>query len=114
VISDPAARFENLVGSHLLKWANFLTDTQGHAIELRYFRDIDGREVDFVLTHDGRAIGFIECKWADAEVSPALRYLKQRFPDVPTWQLSAVGTKDFETAEGIRVAPASVLLSQLV
>jgi predicted AAA+ superfamily ATPase len=114
VVSDPAARFENLVASHLLKWANYLTDTQGHAIELRYFRDIDGREVDFVLVQDGRAIGFVECKWGDAEVSPSLRYLRNRFPKVPAWQLSAVGSKDYETADGIRVAPAGVLLSQLV
>jgi len=47
-------------------------------------------------------------------VSPSLRYLRQRFPDVPAWQISAVGKKDFETADGIRVAPAPVLLTQLV
>ena len=56
----------------------------------------------------------VECKWGDAEVSSALRYLRQRLPDVPAWQVSAVGTKDFETVEGIRVAPAARLLSQLV
>ena len=114
VVSDPSARFENLVASHLLKWAHYQLDTQGHAIELRYYRDIDGREVDFVLAHSGRAIGFVECKWGDAGVSSSLRYLRQRFPEVPAWQLSAVGTKDFETPDGIRVAPAGVLLSQLV
>lgn len=114
VVEDRAARFENLVAAHLLKWANYQVDTQGHAIELRYYRDIDGREVDFVLTHSSRAIGFVECKWDDAEVSPSLRYLRQRFPDVPAWQVSAVGTKDFETPDGIRVAPAGVLLSELV
>jgi len=114
VIADPGARFENLVASHLLKWAHYQVDTQGRAVELRYYRDIDGREVDFVLTEAGRAIGLVECKWDDAEVSPSLRYLAQRFPGVPAWQVSAVGRKDFETAGGIRVAPAHQLLSQLV
>lgn len=114
VVADPAARFENLVASHLLKWTQFQLDTQGRAVELRYYRDIDGREVDFVLTDQGRPIGFVECKQDDAEVSPSLRYLRQRFPDVPAWQISAVGKKDFETADGIRVAPAPVLLTQLV
>ena len=89
-------------------------DTQGRVIELRYFRDIDGREVDFVLTDQGKAIGFVECKWEDAEASSSLRYLRQRFPSVPAWQISAVGKKDFETADGIRVAPGVVLLRQLV
>ena len=114
VVGNPAARFENLVASHLLKWAHYQADTQGHAIELRYFRDIDGREVDFVLVHEAQPIGFVECKLGDAEVSPSLRYLRQRFPKVPAWQLSAEGSKDFETADGIRVAPGGVLLSQLV
>ena len=81
---------------------------------MRYFRDIDGREVDFVLVHDVHPIGFVECKWGDAEVSPWLRHLRRRFPKVPAWQLSAVGKKDFETPDRIRVAPAGVLLSQLV
>jgi hypothetical protein len=114
VVADPAARFENLVASHLLKWAHYQADTQGRAVELRYFRDIDGREVDFVLTEQGKPVGMVECKWGDAEVSPSLRYLRQRFPGVPAWQLSATGTKDFETVEGIRVAPGATLLSQLV
>jgi len=47
-------------------------------------------------------------------VSPSLRYLRQRFSEVPAWQLSAIGKKDFETADGIRVAPAGALLSQPV
>jgi len=114
VVPDMAARFENLVASHLLKWAHYQVDTQGRAVELRYFRDIDGREVDFVLTEDGVPVGFVECKWGDTDVSPSLRYLSQRFPGVPAWQVSAVGNKDFETPGGIRVAPAAVLLSQLV
>jgi predicted AAA+ superfamily ATPase len=114
VVADPAARFENLVASHLLKWAQFQADTQGRAVELRYYRDIDGREVDFVLTDHAKPIGFVECKQDDAEVSPSLRYLQQRFPGVPAWQISAGGRKDFETAGGIRVAPAPVLLTQLV
>jgi predicted AAA+ superfamily ATPase len=114
VVPDMAARFENLVASHLLKWAQFQVDTQGREVELRYFRDVDGREVDFVLTDRGVPVGLVECKWSDAEVSPSLRYLSRRFPGVPAWQVSAVGKRDFETAEGIRVAPASALLSQLV
>jgi predicted AAA+ superfamily ATPase len=113
-VVEPAARFENLVASHLLKWAHYQLDMQGRAVELRYFRDVDGREVDFVLTDHGKPIAFVECKWDDAEVSPSLRYVQQRFTGVPAWQISAVGKKDFETADGIRVAPAVKLLSQLV
>jgi predicted AAA+ superfamily ATPase len=114
VVADQAARFENLVASHLLKWVHYQVDTQGRNVELRFYRDIDGREVDFVLTDAGQPVGFVECKWEDADVAPSLRYLRARFPQVPAWQISAAGSKDFETADGIRVAPARVLLGQLV
>jgi len=64
-VQDPPPRFENLVASHLLKWLHHEQDVQGRDLELRYFRDIDGREVDFVVT-EGRALVLaVECKWAD-------------------------------------------------
>lgn len=114
VVAEPSARFENLVAAHLLKWTEYQVDTQGHPCELRYFRDIDGREVDFVLTASGKPIGFVECKVGDAPVSAGLRYLVARFPAVPAWQVSPAGTKDYLSAEGIRVCPAHILLRQLV
>ena len=57
---------------------------------------------------------FVEAKWSDAPVERGLRYLKERFPDVPAWQIAATGTKDYVDASGIRVAPALALLSTLV
>ena len=54
-----------------------------------------------------------EAKWSDTAVDRGLRYLKRRFPDAEAWQLSATGTKDVQTPEGIRLAPAPILLSRL-
>jgi len=39
-----------------------LQDTEGGDIELRYFRDEDRREVDFVIVEDGKPLHFVECK----------------------------------------------------
>jgi hypothetical protein len=64
-------RFENLVAAHLLKWVHHQQDTGGRDVELRYFRDVDGREVDFVLVERGRPLRLVECKWDDAPVDPA-------------------------------------------
>jgi predicted AAA+ superfamily ATPase len=114
LVSEAAARFENLIAVHLLKWAEYQADTQGRSCVLRYFRDIDGREVDFVLTDNDKPIGFVECKLSDAPVSGGLKYLAARFPGVPAWQVSATGAKDYLSAEGIRVCPAQALLRQLV
>ena len=113
-VADDAARFENLVAAHLLKWVHFQIDTEGRELELRYFRDIDGREVDFVVVEHRKPILMVECKWADAARAPGLHYLKERFPRCEAWQVSARGVKDYETPEGLRVAPAGVFLRGLV
>ena len=114
LIPDRAARFENLVASHLLKWTNFRTDTEGCLTELRYFRDIERREVDFVVVEDGAPVLLVECKSSDREASLPLKYLKRRFPDADAWQVSAFGERDYVTREGIRVAPALALLNGLL
>ena len=112
VPADPA-RFENLVACHLLKWVHYQQDAFGRDLELRYFRDTDGREVDFVVVEGRTPTLFVECKWSDTDVDRGVRYLKARFPKAGAWQISAIGTKDFVTPDGIRVAPALRLLSDL-
>lgn len=114
VVKEPSFRFENLVAVHLLKWVHFEMDARGRDLELRYFRDIDGREVDFVITEDDKPIYFIECKWSYSEVSKSLRYMKTRFPKSQAWQISFDGTKDYQTPEGIRIAPALKLLDGFI
>ncbi len=114
LVTEPGARFENLVASHLLKWVEFQVDTQGRALELRYFRDIDGREVDFVIVEGTQMIAMVECKLGDEPVGTALRYLRARFANAACWQISAHGQRDYVSAEGVRVAPAALLLRELV
>lgn len=114
LVPGDAARFENLVACHLLKWVHFQQDTLGWDVDLRYFRDTDGREVDFVVVDGRTPVRLIECKLGDAEVDRNLRYLKAKFPKADAWQISATGTKDYVTPEGIRVAPALTLLRTLV
>jgi uncharacterized protein len=113
LVPNNAARFENLVASHLLKWVHFENDALGKDLELRYFRDRDGREVDFVVVEGKSVRLLVEAKWDDAPVDRGLRYLKERYPAADAWQVSATGTRDFVTPEGIRVAPALKLLSGL-
>lgn len=113
VVPEPGARFENLVASHLLKWVEYQIDTEGRELELRYFRDTDGREVDFVVTERRDPIALVECKFGDDAVSRGLRYLRQRYPAAAAWQISARGTQDYLSSDGIRVAPAVRLLREL-
>jgi predicted AAA+ superfamily ATPase len=114
LVAEPSFRFENLVANHLLKWVHFELDTKGRELELRYFRDVDRREVDFVVTESGQPALFVECKWEDAEISPSLRYLKAKYPDVESWQISAMGHKDYLSKDHIRVSPAVPFLKKFV
>ncbi len=114
LVSDEPQRFENLVACHLLKWVHYQQDVAGLDLELRYFRDTDGREVDFVITEAGKPIRLVECKWSDADVDPGLRYLRAKYPGAEAWQLHATGKKDYQTPEGIRVTAASTLLGELI
>ena len=107
-------RFENLVACHLLKWVHFQQDAQGRDLELRFFRDTDGREVDFIVTDKARPILAVECKLSEAKPDRSLRYWKKRFPQCEAWQVTARGGRDFATPEGIRVCPALVFLKRLV
>jgi predicted AAA+ superfamily ATPase len=96
------------------KWVHFRQDTEGLDVDLRYFRDHDRREVDFVVVEGRTPVLMVECKLDDAPVDPGLRYLKARFPARDAWQIHAKGTRDYQTAEGIHVAPAVTLLKTLV
>lgn len=114
LVSSDAARCENLVACHLLEWVHYEQDANGRDLELRHFRDVDRREVDFVVTERGRPVRLVECKWSDADVDHGLRYLHAKFPSVEAWQISAVGRKDYQTPDGIRVAHAMELLRTLM
>ncbi len=114
LINDESFKFENLVACALLKWVQYQQDALGEEIDLRYFRDVDNREVDFVIIKDKKPTTFIECKWNDAPIAPALKYLKSRFPETEAWQISAMGKKDYIGELGIRVCPAIEFLSQLI
>lgn len=114
LVPDMSFRFENLVACALLKLVHYRQDVFGEDIELNYFRDVDGREVDFVLVANRQPLMMIECKWSDTPISPALTYLKLRFKECEAWQISATGTKDYVNDLGIRVAPATKFLTGLI
>ena len=114
VVSNMGSRFEDLVACHLLKWSFFLQDTEGREVELRYFRDVDRREVDFVLTEDGKPVLFAECKTSNKRVSSSLNYLKKRFPNVPAFQVTLDEDVDLLTKEGIRICSAHLFLKDFV
>jgi hypothetical protein len=113
IVPDEGPRFENMIASHLLKWVHFQVDTTGRDLELRYFRDVDGREVDFVVVERRKPILLIEAKVAAESASPALRYLKVRFPAAEAYQLHLRGARESVTAEKVHLWQAARFLRTL-
>lgn len=79
-IEETGGRFENMVASHLLKWCHFIEDTEGFRMELRFLRDTDGREIDFVVLKDRKPIFAVECKTGEKQISSHISYFKARTP----------------------------------
>jgi predicted AAA+ superfamily ATPase len=91
-VQNPGCRFENLVAGHLLKYCHFLEDTQGQTMELRYIRDTDKREVDFVVIQNRKPLFAVECKLSETAIPLAMFYFRQRTP-IPKFYLVHGGTK---------------------
>ncbi len=112
-ISDPEARFENMVASHLLKTAHAWTDLGYGQYELHYIRDEAKREVDFVLTNHKKPQVMIECKRNDTRLSQGAFEIGKRLPGVPYIQL--VSSPFIDRREGAyRIVSADQFLAALV
>lgn len=77
-VEEEGYRFENLVANHLLKYCHFLEDTQGHKMELRFLRDTDKREIDFVVLKDSNPVFAVECKSGEKNLSKHISYFSER------------------------------------
>lgn len=109
-VDGEGARFENLVASHLLKLCDYLHEHEGWKTELHYLRDTTGREVDFLVTHQGKPWFAVEVKLDDREVSRNLLYFRDRIGIPFCYQVTRTANADFEKL-GVRVVPASRFLT---
>ena len=90
-IENKGERFENMVACQLLKFCHFHEDNSGEKMEMRYLRDTDGREVDFVVLKNKKPLFAVECKLQDRPLSKNIVYFRQR-TDIPIfYQVSATG-----------------------
>jgi hypothetical protein len=110
-VEEGGARFENLVASQLLKYCHWIEDTQGYVMELRYLRDTDKREVDFVVLRERKPLFAVECKSGEKAVAPAIRYFSER-TSIPRFYQVHLGSKHFSSGN-ITVLPFGRLCQEL-
>lgn len=103
-IEDESIRFENMVASHLLKYCHFYEDTEGEKMELRYIRDTDKREVDFVVLKNKNPLFAVECKLSSKSLSAHIPYFKERTKIQKFYQVS-LENEERQISDGISIVP---------
>ena len=93
-----SAKFENLVASHLLKVCHLSQDSQGDEMELRFIRDANKREIDFVVVKNRKPLFAVECKTGESSLSPNIAYFSDRC-SIPKFYQIHLGSKDVEIAK---------------
>ena len=112
-VEDLSIRFENMVACQLLKFCHFKEDTEGYAMELRYLRDTDRREIDFVVMQDKKPLFAVECKTGEKNISKPALYFKERTL-IPKFYQVHLGEKDFGNEEkSVRVLPFTTFVKEL-
>lgn len=112
-LKDEGLKFENLVASHLLKFTDYLFDAEGFDACLYYLRDIEQREVDFLMTVDNKPWFAVEVKSSSKNISKSLGYFRERLGIPFSYQVVNEGKIDF-IKDSIRVISADKFFTALV
>lgn len=112
-VAEPGARFENLIASHLLKYCHYLTDTGYGKYELRYLRNKEKKEIDFLILENGHPWFAVEAKLNEATAPSGnwesfLKHIPCKYAvqitqqknvykviDLPTCKLLLISAQDF-------------------
>lgn len=116
-VADEGARAETFVACHLLKAVEGWTDLGFGDFELRYLRDKQKREVDFLVVRDRKPWFLVEAKLGDTRLSPSLGHFQGQTKAPHAFQV--VMNLPFEPADCFTthrpvVVPARTFLSQLL
>jgi predicted AAA+ superfamily ATPase len=116
-VMEDGARAETMVACHLLKAIEAWTDVGFGDFDLRYLRDKQKREVDFLVVKDRKPWFLVEVKMSDKTLSPSLGYFQTQTNAQHAFQV--VMNLPYEQADCFRihravVVPAKSFLSQLL
>lgn len=112
-VKDSSARFENMIAAHLLKMCHYLYDYEGYKAELFFLRNVDKKEVDFLVTVDGKPWFAVEVKLSEVDISPSLLYYKERLKIPHVYQvIKEAGINRF--IKGVHLVSAGCFLSGLI
>ncbi len=112
-VENEGAKFENLIASHLLKFTQYLKEYEGYKISLNYLRNVDKKEVDFLITIDGKPWFAVETKLTDTSPSKNIGYFYNKLKIPFVYQV--IKNSDIDILKNdVRVISAYKFLSGLI
>lgn len=113
-MENEGARFENMVAGHLLKYCHFMEDTTGDEMDLRFIRDTDGREVDFVVSKNQKPLLSVEYTLSDSQITRHMLYFGERL-SIPRWVVVHKNKEHFTHVNlQYESMPVEVFLKELI
>ncbi len=115
-ITNPGKRAETFCACHLLKAVDGWTDLGLGTFDLRYLRDTQKREVDFLVVRDGAPWFLVEMKYGQPARSPHLAHFQKQTGAPHAFQVSM--DSDYVDADCFShhdpvIVPAKTFFSQL-
>jgi predicted AAA+ superfamily ATPase len=96
-----------------LKELHFQDDCLGKQWNLFYLRNKDGKEIDFLVTHNERPALMIEVKWSDSNRSPNFSLFEKYVNRVRKVQVVKELTREKTYPDGTEIRRAGSWLSEI-
>ena len=106
-------KLENLVACALLKELNFVEDIYGVKGELHFLKTKEGKEIDFLVSIDGKPVLLIEVKNFDDDASKNFNYFESVFPTIKKVQLVKNILREKTYPNGLEIRSLTSLLRQI-
>ena len=114
VIEEPGKRFENFIAVQLNRAVSAWTEWGKGAFSLFFLRTKEGKEVDFLVTRDGKPAMLVETKVSDASLDKNLLYFKDTLEVDLTFQVVLEGDYMRQAAPGVFVTDAARFMTLMV
>ncbi len=112
-VENEGARFENLIASHLVKFTTYLKEYEGYKCDLNYLKNVDKKEVDFLITIDNKPWFAVEAKLSETSPTSNALYYKEKL-NIP-FVYQVVNKPEIDVVKkSIRILTADKFLSGLV
>ncbi len=107
------ARFENLIACALKKQIDYRNESGHGEYELRYLRNRDSKEIDFLILHEKKPLMMIEAKTSDTAPAKHFKSFGNSMPGVAAVQLIQADTEDRDYPFGVSIRNASNWLAKI-